>query len=127
MRLLQIQPDGTLSLVEFFGDDIPRYAILSHTWGSDSEEVSFQDVEKNGDKIKPPPYATLSHPWNLDDANIPFHETERDEGIKKSGYRKIGFCAEQSKHDGLRHFWVDTCCINRLSMKELSEAINSMF
>ena len=27
-----------------FGDDIPRYAILSHTWGTDAEEVTFKDL-----------------------------------------------------------------------------------
>jgi hypothetical protein len=27
----------------------------------------------------------------------------------------------------LYNFWVDTCCINKLSNRKLSEAINSMF
>jgi len=27
----------------------------------------------------------------------------------------------------LKHFWVDTCCINKESSAELSEAINSMY
>lgn len=31
-----------LNLYEFFADDIPDYAILSHTWGL--EEVSFRDL-----------------------------------------------------------------------------------
>jgi hypothetical protein len=38
MRLIDIK---TLALKEFFGDQIPPYAILSHTW--QEEEVSFQD------------------------------------------------------------------------------------
>lgn len=38
MRLINTR---TLGLEEFFGDAIPRYAILSHTWGSG--EVTFQD------------------------------------------------------------------------------------
>ncbi|OLN92241.1 Vegetative incompatibility protein HET-E-1-like protein 2 [Colletotrichum chlorophyti] len=38
MRLINTK---TLVLDEFFGDDIPRYAIVSHTWGP--EEVTFQD------------------------------------------------------------------------------------
>ena len=46
MRLLKIQDDGQFSLVEFSGDDIPPYAILSHTWGADSEEVTFKDIVK---------------------------------------------------------------------------------
>jgi len=36
MRLLEYN-DGEFSLATFFGDDIPRYAILSHRWGA--EEV----------------------------------------------------------------------------------------
>ncbi|KIM93143.1 hypothetical protein OIDMADRAFT_184864 [Oidiodendron maius Zn] len=45
MRLLHYN-DGELSLIQFF-DDIPRYAILSHTWGP--EEVTFKDImEGNG-------------------------------------------------------------------------------
>lgn len=38
MRLIDIK---TLELREFFGNQIPPYAILSHTW--QEEEVSFQD------------------------------------------------------------------------------------
>jgi hypothetical protein len=44
MRLLRLQEGGALSLVEFKGSAIPPYAILSHTWGPDNEEVTFQDV-----------------------------------------------------------------------------------
>ncbi|KAH8750480.1 heterokaryon incompatibility protein-domain-containing protein [Hyaloscypha finlandica] len=35
MRLLQYDDDGDLSLTEFFESDIPKYAILSHTWGAE--------------------------------------------------------------------------------------------
>jgi hypothetical protein len=38
MRLLNVR---TLEIKEFIGADIPPYAILSHTWGS--EEVTFHD------------------------------------------------------------------------------------
>jgi len=43
MRLLQLK-DGSFSLVERIGNDIPLYAILSHTWGKDEDEVSYRDV-----------------------------------------------------------------------------------
>jgi hypothetical protein len=33
----------TIQLEAFFGNEIPKYAILSHTWGS--EEVTFQDMK----------------------------------------------------------------------------------
>ena len=46
MRLLKYNNDGEFSLTEFF-DNIPPYAILSHTWGK--EEVTFVDmIDGNG-------------------------------------------------------------------------------
>jgi hypothetical protein len=96
MRLLVDRGHGDLSLVEYYDENIPDYAILSHTWGADGEEVTFEDVMKDTGKIK-------------------------------AGYNKIKFCNKQAVSDGLQHFWVDTCCIDKSSSTELSEAINSMF
>ncbi|PMD16891.1 hypothetical protein NA56DRAFT_649170 [Hyaloscypha hepaticicola] len=39
MRLLN---SSKLTLHEFFGSNIPKYAILSHRW--EDEEVTFQDM-----------------------------------------------------------------------------------
>lgn len=44
MRLLRLDDDKDLSLVEHYEGDIPPYAILSHTWGADSDEVTYLDV-----------------------------------------------------------------------------------
>jgi hypothetical protein len=44
MRLLQANYGGEFILSEDFCGDIPPYAILSHTWGADTEEVSFSDL-----------------------------------------------------------------------------------
>jgi hypothetical protein len=45
MRLLAYSTVGQLILTkDLFGDDIPDYAILSHTWEADSEEVTFKDL-----------------------------------------------------------------------------------
>ncbi|KAK5710301.1 hypothetical protein LTR17_019007 [Elasticomyces elasticus] len=96
MRLLKLGSLGALESVECFPGSIPHYAILSHTWGEDKDEVTFNDLE---------------------------NETGKD----KAGYAKIDFCRQQAKKDGLDHFWVDTCCINKANYTELSEAINSMF
>jgi hypothetical protein len=46
MRLLKVEEDGKFSLIEFVGDKIPRYAILSHTWGADGEEVTYKDLTR---------------------------------------------------------------------------------
>ncbi|KAF2820201.1 HET-domain-containing protein [Ophiobolus disseminans] len=93
MRLINVR---TLELSEFFGEDIPRYAILSHRWGRD--EVGFEMFSTNPTKAR-----------------------------KMRGFKKIQLCASQTKRDGLAWCWVDTCCIDKRSSSELSEAINSMF
>jgi hypothetical protein len=96
MRLLADRGDGNLKLEEHYDKSIPRYAILSHTWGPDGEEVTFKDLMENT-------------------------------GKNKAGYKKIEFCRKQAVQDGIQHFWVDTCCIDKANNTELSEAINSMF
>ena len=95
MRLIKDDGHGNLSLMEYHDDRIPRYAILSHTWGADGEEVTFKDLTEGIDRNKP-------------------------------GYNKIEFCRNQAARDKLKYFWVDTCCIDKSSSAELSEAINSM-
>jgi hypothetical protein len=44
MRLLQLEDDDTFSLAEYFGKNVPPYAILSHTWGEDDEELALRDL-----------------------------------------------------------------------------------
>jgi hypothetical protein len=89
MRLLNVK---TRRLEEFVGDDIPRYAILSHTWGP--EEVTFKHIEPEG---------------------------------YKTGSVKIDGCCEQALRTNIGYVWIDTCCIDKSSSAELSEAINSMW
>jgi len=53
MRLLERNSARELSLTkDFVGDNIPEYAILSHTWGADTEEVTFQDLINDTGKNK---------------------------------------------------------------------------
>ncbi len=52
MRLVLGEGPVNLSLVERYDDNIPPYAILSHTWGTDSEEVTFQDLMEGTGKNK---------------------------------------------------------------------------
>jgi hypothetical protein len=54
MRLLQRNSAGQLSLTaDLIGDSIPKYAILSHTWGGDTEEVTFEDMINSTGEDKP--------------------------------------------------------------------------
>lgn len=96
MRLLRRHGD-TFSLTEYY-NNIPKYAILSHTWGDDDQEVTYKDIVGN-------------------------IRTDRN----TFGYGKLLFCAIQAANLGFSYFWVDTCCIDKSSSAELSEAINSMF
>ncbi|OCL11362.1 HET-domain-containing protein [Glonium stellatum] len=44
MHLLQLDDYPSFSLAEFAEDEAPRYAILSHTWGRDVDEVTYRDI-----------------------------------------------------------------------------------
>ncbi|KAF5339513.1 hypothetical protein D9758_016362 [Tetrapyrgos nigripes] len=88
---------STYELKEFIGLSVPEYAILSHTW--EDEEILFSDLR---------------------DA------AARDAATQKKGWQKVVGTCEQASKDGLEWVWIDTCCINKESSAELSEAINSM-
>jgi hypothetical protein len=97
MRLIRIAPDGSLSLVEYI----------------DNKPI--------------PPYGILSHTWLLAKDEVTFEDMTEARGLEKKGYTKITFCAGQAQRDGLKFFWVDTCCIDKSQGPELSEAITSMY
>lgn len=69
----------------------------------------------------------MSHTWGADHDEVTLADLKTDTGTSKAGYRKLQFCADQAAKHGLRYFWVDTCCIDKSSSAELTEAINSMF
>ncbi|KAF2730079.1 HET-domain-containing protein [Polyplosphaeria fusca] len=72
-----------------------------------------------------PPYAILSHRWGK--SEILFEDIATASYKEKDGYRKIEFCAERAAQDHLQYFWIDTCCIDKWNLAELSKSINSMF
>ncbi|KAF5343208.1 hypothetical protein D9758_013440 [Tetrapyrgos nigripes] len=96
MRLLNTH---SLKLKSFFGDDIPPYAILSHTWGKTEDEVTFQDMMAEG----------------------------RSVAKGKAGYKKIRRACQYAQKYMFKWIWIDSCCINKESSAELSEALNSMY
>jgi predicted protein tyrosine phosphatase len=53
MRLLKYEEDGELTITSFDDNATPPFAILSHTWGADAEEVTFTDLTKGSGKDKP--------------------------------------------------------------------------
>lgn len=117
MRLLDT---STLKLHEFYDDEIPDYAILSHTW--EEGEMSFQVLDKAAsapasdlsDNLHPFPSATTLALLAEESGCLP-------------GYTKITRCCIMVASEGWKYVWVDTCCIDKTSSAELSEAINSMY
>ncbi|KAE8451711.1 hypothetical protein EG329_003168 [Mollisiaceae sp. DMI_Dod_QoI] len=74
-----------------------------------------------------PPYAILSHTWDTDKAEVTLQDIESGRADQLPGFRKLVGCCEQAYNDGFDYVWIDTCCIDKTSSAELSEAINSMF
>ncbi|EJF55749.1 HET-domain-containing protein, partial [Dichomitus squalens LYAD-421 SS1] len=82
-----------------------RYAILSHVWSKDKHnpEKTYQDVLR--------------------------FESEVPEGepiLSKLSSKLRRFC-EVSHENGFEFGWADSCCIDKTSSSELSEAITSMY
>ncbi|KAK5657605.1 hypothetical protein OQA88_3184 [Cercophora sp. LCS_1] len=102
MRLLDTL---TLELVDFT-DDIPLYAILSHRWGD--QEPTLQD-------------------FVLRKAKRDAGGNPDEELVQKAGFVKVQRFCSVAASQGLQYGWVDTCCIDKTSSADLSEAINSMY
>ncbi|KAI5995238.1 hypothetical protein EDC04DRAFT_2981122 [Pisolithus marmoratus] len=99
-------------------DKTTSYAIVSHRWGT---EVSYEEII----------------------GLMKMEEEEREEVKQRGGYHKILVesllrlptalfykiikSCEQAIKDGYKWLWIDTCCIDKRSSSELSEAINSMY
>ncbi|KAI0699500.1 heterokaryon incompatibility protein-domain-containing protein [Cerioporus squamosus] len=94
----------------YFPQPPKRYAILSHVWQkgrpgtTESLEQSFRDLKA-------------------------IEERCRSTGVDPRMYlsQKISRCCAWAASHGFKYVWIDTCCINKDSSSELSEAINSMF
>ncbi|KAH8701367.1 heterokaryon incompatibility protein-domain-containing protein, partial [Phaeosphaeriaceae sp. PMI808] len=52
MRLLKYEEDRGFTITTFDDNAIPPYAILSHTWAADTEEVTFADLKEGNSKDK---------------------------------------------------------------------------
>jgi hypothetical protein len=83
-------------------------------------------LEEFWDSDAAPPYAILSHTWEKQE--VSFRAIENlDSAVQLIGFSKIQACCRQALADGYEWVWIDTCCIDKSSSAELSEAINSMF
>jgi hypothetical protein len=106
----QLVDTSSLKLVTKHDANLPPYAILSHTWGSDSDELTMQDLERLNGKLGQLTGGIMSRAVTM-----------------KPGYAKLQASAALARSQGYEYIWIDTCCIDKTSSAELSEAINSMF
>lgn len=70
-------------------------------------------------------YAILSHTWGADE--VTYQDLVSGRGPERKGWVKITSCCAKALTEGYQYVWIDTCCIDKSSSAELSEAINSMF
>jgi len=148
MRLIDVH---TLEITSFSDNNVPEYAILSHTWGA--TEVTYQEMslitrmrslsttfdsqatettqEANNSSVGAHPTFMLAAIELLVRGNWSPGSSLPDlseEGLmKREGYGKIVYSARKAKELGYSWIWCDTCCIDKTSSSELQESINSMF
>ncbi|KAF9064464.1 heterokaryon incompatibility protein-domain-containing protein, partial [Rhodocollybia butyracea] len=92
---------------------------LLRTLGTDPELVYV-------DERKRPKYAILSHVWG--DEEVTFQDMQDSLKRKgKKGWSKLVGACELARKEDWEYIWIDTCCIDKSSSSELSEAINSMY
>lgn len=70
-------------------------------------------------------YAVLSHTWGEEE--VSFRQYLTPEARLMAGYRTIEHSCALALRSRLPYLWIDTCCIDKSSSAELSEAINSMY
>ncbi|KAI0381464.1 heterokaryon incompatibility protein-domain-containing protein [Hypomontagnella monticulosa] len=101
MRLLK-----TTSYELLEANDIPTpfppYTILSHTWISPKDEITYQDIKRRKDDIE---------------SSI----------FKQKGWSKLKQYCDRAAKDGWEWAWMDTCCIDKTNPADTQEAINAMF
>jgi hypothetical protein len=146
MRLIEVR---TIELRWFNDNEIPEYAILSHTWGAD--EVSYQElvwinrIKAFTASYDTPSSSVASLSSTQDDQSsvmLTAMETmlrtstsfatnlsgvKEEDLLKRQGYAKIVNAAKEAQNLGFQYIWIDTCCIDKSSSAELQEAINSMY
>lgn len=109
MRLIQVDT-GSFSWFEDPKD--VKYAILSHVWDKFPPEQSYQEMVKIQEEVKD------QRSGNPDLPSCAVLARLRP---------KIRECCKRAREDSIEFVWVDSCCIDKTSSGELTEAINSMF
>ena len=72
-----------------------------------------------------PHYMILSHRWENDE--VTFQDVKKGRNLDAAGWQKVRAFCKFARELQYEWAWVDTCCIDKRSSAELSEAINSMY
>ncbi|OJT11985.1 Vegetative incompatibility protein HET-E-1 [Trametes pubescens] len=104
------------------------YAILSHTWRSPDKggEQTYDDIRKlqaDAAELRKGLHALTStippESGPADVLPLIYHDRKLCDKIKST--------CRIAREAGFRLVWIDSCCIDKTSSAELSEAINSMY
>ncbi|KAF4550385.1 putative heterokaryon incompatibility protein [Elsinoe fawcettii] len=79
------------------------------------------------DEPEPANYAILSHTWGIGEVLFADIINANARTEKPTAFFKVEKACERAYEDGYDYIWIDTCCIQKDSSAELSEAINSMY
>ncbi|KAI1109669.1 heterokaryon incompatibility protein-domain-containing protein [Nemania sp. NC0429] len=101
MRLLKTKQYKLVEMNDI-PDPFPQYAILSHTWISPKDEITYQDFKQRKGDIE-------------------------NDIFKQKGWAKLQRYCDRAAKDGWEWAWMDTCCIDKTNPADTQEAINAMF
>ncbi|KAI0644529.1 heterokaryon incompatibility protein-domain-containing protein [Trametes meyenii] len=108
-----------------------RYAILSHVWSVQGEQ-SFQDVQDARKALsrsrRRRGARTSADQAGAEGAGSALQHSQTVESSQLSllSLKVRDFCV-YAREQGYDWAWVDSCCIDKSSSAELSEAVNSMY
>jgi hypothetical protein len=90
--------------------------------------INVETMQLEDFTVRPAPqYAILSHTWSEEEVSLQEFTCQNANTAKKEGFAKIVWTCFLAARDHIKYAWVDTCCIDKSSSAELTEAINSMF
>jgi hypothetical protein len=72
-----------------------------------------------------PKYAILSHTWEKEEVTL--QDMQNGRPWMMHGWGKVTGCCNYATAMGFSYVWIDTCCIDKTSDAELSEAINLVY
>jgi hypothetical protein len=125
-RLHRQDLGGPPSCLDFSALALRRSSTFQNTAFQRTMHLLNTSTLKLKDFIKAVPnYAILSHTWNEEE--VTFDDIDKPHAVLMKGYEKVSQSCKQALKDGYEWIWVDTCCIDKKSSAELSEAINSMY